>query len=326
MAVITLPGLIDCHVHFRVPGQSYKEDWVTGSRAALAGGVTGVVDMPSNVPPVLSGADLAAKRALIAGDAQVEYRLPIGVSDATIADALAGQADACSFKVFLQPHSTGMFVAADDTLHQLYQGAEKVIMVHDHTGVDRILPFVRQYKKPTYICHVSMASELAKIAAAKAEGLPLYAEVTLHHLWLDVCNQQLGQRAKVNPPLRTAADREALWAGIRNGTVDTIATDHAPHTIEEKDSAAGAAGFPSIEFFLPLLLTGVAQGKLTIDDIIRCCVTNPTQLFGFAGPRGTVTADTELTWTVSQADIKTKCAWSPYFGWKLTGKILDVSL
>lgn len=326
MAVITLPGLIDCHVHFRIPGQSYKEDWITGSAAALAGGVTGVVDMPSNVPPVLNAADLAAKRTLIAPTAKVEYRLPIGVSDASIDQALAGQADACGFKVFLQPHSTGMYVASDDTLHKLYQGAEKVIMIHDHTGVDRILPFLRNYKKPTYICHVSMASELAKITAAKAEGLPIYAEVTLHHLWLDICNQTLGQRAKVNPPLRTAADREALWAGIRNGTVDTIATDHAPHTIAEKDSAEGAAGFPSIEFFLPLLLTGVAQGKLTLADIERCCITNPTKLFGFTGPRGIVTADTELAWTVTQSDVKSKCAWSPYLNMKLTGKILNVSL
>ncbi len=326
MAVITLPGLIDSHVHFRIPGQAYKEDWITGSAAALAGGVTGVVDMPSNVPPVLTADDLASKQALIKPNATIEYRLPIGVSDASIDAALNGQHAACGFKVFLQPHSTGMYVEQDATLHTLFQKAVKPIMIHDHTGVDRILPFVRQYKKPTYICHVSTARELTQIAQAKAEGLPIYAEVTLHHLWLDLCNQTLGHRAQVNPPLRTAADRAALWAGIRNGTVDTIATDHAPHLLSEKDSPAGAAGFPSIELFLPLLLTGVAQGRLTLTDIERCCVTNPTQLFGFTGPRGTVTADDAVVWTVTEADIKSKCAWSPYLGMELTGKVLQTAL
>lgn len=325
MAIIELPGLIDSHVHFRVPGQEYKEDWITGSAAALAGGVTAVVDMPSNVPPIITGTDLQQKQALIQPTAKVQFRLPLGVTDTTVQQALADQALACGFKVFLQPHSTGMWVKDDATLHTLFQGASKPIMIHDHTGVDRILPFVQQYKKPTYFCHVSTADELAKIKTAKATGLPVYAEVTLHHLYLDTNNQQLGQRAKVNPPLRTAADRAALWQGITDGTIDTIATDHAPHTIAEKDSAEGAAGFPSIEFFAPLLFTAVAEGTITVDDIIRCCVTNPKQLFGFTDT-GTITIDTDAVWTVTTADIKSKCAWSPYINFRLTGKVLAATL
>lgn len=326
MAVIELPGLIDSHVHFRIPGQAYKEDWQTGSAAALAGGVTGVVDMPSNVPPVLSASDLATKQALIQPEAKVEFKLPIGVSDSSIEEALAGQATACAFKVFLQPHSTGMYVQQDATLHTLYQGATKPIMIHDHAGVDRILPFVRQYEKPTYFCHVSTADELNKIKAAKAEGLPVYAEVTLHHLYLDTENQTLGKRAQVNPPLRTPADRDALWAGIQDGTVDTIATDHAPHLLSEKDSAQGAAGFPSIEFFVPLLFTAMAAGKLTLEDIKRCCITNPTKLFGFSNNRGTVAVDPDAQWTITEADIKSKCAWSPYLGMTMTGKVIQTTL
>lgn len=322
---ITLPGLIDSHVHFRVPGQEYKEDWVTGSAAALAGGVTGVVDMPSNVPPVLTAEALAQKRALIEPDATIEYRLPIGVTDDTVAAALAGQEQACGFKVFLQPHSTGMWVEADATLERLFAGATKLIMIHDDTGVERILPFVQRYKKPTYFCHVSRAQELAAIAQAKQAGLPVYAEVTLHHLWLDDTNQTLGHRAQVNPPLRTAADRAALWQGIRSGVVDTIATDHAPHTLAEKDSATGAAGFPSIEFFIPLLFTGVAQGKITVADIMRCCVTNPTTLFGFTGPRHFITIDPTAQWTIATSNIKSKCAWSPYLGFTAIGKVITVS-
>jgi dihydroorotase-like cyclic amidohydrolase len=324
--MIELPGLIDCHVHFRVPGQEYKEDWITGSAAALAGGVTGVVDMPSNMPAVLTGADLTKKRLLIAPNAVVEFRLPLGVTDLSVQQALAAQTEACAFKVFLQPHSTGMWVKNDATLHTLFQDAAKPIMIHDDSGVDRILPFVQQYKKPTYFCHVSRASELAAIAAAKQAGLPVYAEVTLHHLWLDATNHTLGPRAKVNPPLRTAADRKALWQGIRDGVVDTIATDHAPHTLTEKDSAAGAAGFPSIEFFVPLLFTGVAQGRITVNDIIRCCVTNPTKLFDFTGPRGTVVVDPVAQWTITAADIKSKCGWSPYVGFAATGRVVSVSM
>ena len=324
--LITLPGLIDSHVHFRVPGQDYKEDWVTGSAAALAGGVTGVVDMPSNVPPVLTAADLARKREVITPNAKVEFRLPVGVSDASVQEALVAQTEACGFKVFLQPHSTGMWVKDDATLHTLFQGAIKPIMIHDDTGVARIMPFVQQYKKATYFCHVSRASELSAIAAAKQAGLPVFAEVTLHHLWLDETNQTLGKRAKVNPPLRTAADRAALWQGIRDGSVDTIATDHAPHTLAEKDSPEGAAGFPSIEFFVPLLFTGVAQGKITVDDIVRCCVTNPTKLFGFSSQRGKITIDPSAKRVITTADIKSKCGWSPYIGFPVVGKVVTIAV
>lgn len=323
---ITLPGLIDCHVHFRVPGQDYKENWQTGSAAAVAGGVSGVVDMPSNVPPVLTLSDLHNKIELIkAQQPAIEYRLPIGVTDASINDALAAQTEAAAFKVFLQPHSTGMWVNDDATIHALYAGAEKLIMIHDDTGVDRILPFVRQYKKPTYFCHVSTANELEQIAQAKLEGLPVYAEITLHHLWLDQTNQQLGQRSKVNPPLRLEADRLALWQGIRDGVVDTIATDHAPHLLSEKDSEAGAAGFPSIELFVPLLFTGVAQGRLSVADIERCCSTNPRKLFGFTN-NTTVVINPTIQWTITETDIKTKCGWSPYLGMAVTGKVVTNSL
>lgn len=323
--MVTLPGLIDSHVHFRVPGQDYKEDWITGSAAALAGGVTAVMDMPSNQPPILTAIDLEHKKTLVEQTTKIQYRLAIGITDDSIHTTLASQDQACAIKVYLQPHATGMGIARDETLHTLYQGAEKLILIHDDTGPERILKFVQQYKKPTYFCHVSTATELAAIAKAKAEGLPVFAEVTLHHLWLDQTNQQLGKRAKVNPPLRTAADREALWQGIKDGVVDTIATDHAPHTIAEKDSAEGAAGFPSIEFFLPLLLTGVAQGKLSTEDIVRCCVTNPTKLFGF-GPTGQVVVDETAHWIISEQDIKSKCAWSPYLGMQMTGRVQSVIL
>ncbi len=323
---VTLPGLIDCHVHFRVPGQDYKEDWITGSAAALAGGVTGVVDMPSNIPPVLTLANLERKHQIIKSqNPNIEYRLPIGVTDASVQDALAAQDQACGFKVFLQPHATGMFVQTNEALHTLYAGAKKIIMIHDDTGPERILQFVRQYKKPTYFCHVSTAKELQTIEQAKTEGLPVYAEVTLHHLFLDQSNQSLGQRAKVNPSLATASDRAALWQGIRDGVVDTIATDHAPHTLAEKDSPTGAAGFPGIEFFAPLLFTGLAQQKLTVDDIIRCCYTNPKKLFGFNHIREVV-VDPGQTWTIQSSDIKSKCGWSPYVGMMVTGQVVSVKV
>lgn len=319
---ITLPGLIDCHVHFRVPGQDYKEDWVTGSTAALAGGVTGVVDMPSNVPSILTADDLNKKKQLIKSQhPNIEYKLPIGVTDDSIQQSLASQESACAFKVFLQLHATGMYVEKDETLHRLYKSAEKLIMIHDDTGVDRILPFVRHYNKPTYFCHISIQSELEKIQQAKSEGLPVYAEVTLHHLWLDQSNQQLGKRSKVNPPLRTAKDRAALWQGIRDGVIDTIASDHAPHLLSEKNSPDGAAGFPSIEFFTPLLFTGLAQGKLSVADIIRCCYTNPKKLFNFTETKQ-VAVDPDVRWTIQQSDIKSKCGWSPYLGMNVTGKVV----
>ncbi len=321
-ALIKLPGLFDCHVHFRTPGQEYKEDWKTGSAAALSGGVSGVVDMPCNVPPVLTVEDLRRKREIIeAQNPNIEYRLPIGVTDASVVDALAAQNEACAFKVFLQPHSTGMYVARDETLHTLFSGANKIIMVHDASGVDRILQYVRQYHKATYFCHVSTATEVAALRQAKAENLPVFSEATLHHLFLDQSNQTLGRRAKVNPPLRAPADRAALWQGIRDGIIDVIATDHAPHLLSEKDSPTGAAGFPAIEFFAPLLFTALAQGKISLEDIIRCCYTNPMKLFGFTHPQPVI-IDPTLEWTIQPTYIKSKCDWSPYVGLKVQGKVI----
>lgn len=355
------PGLIDSHVHFRVPGEEHKEDWITGSRAALAGGVTSVVDMPSNIPPILSMRTLANKNERVGAQAALQYKLILGVSDDTVSEAVARLV--VGVKVYLTPHSTGMGIRTGVALEKLFQQTQSLLLIHaednaliqtrrqtipapqaaDHStirneatavqAVSQILQYVRQYRKPTYFCHVSTAAEIELIRSAKQEGLPVYAEVTPHHLLLNTADyDRLGMLAKVNPPLRTAADNTALLQAVRDGIIDTIATDHAPHLLSEKQQPydQAAAGYPSIEFLLPLLLTLVHESKLTLADIERCCITNPARIFGFHKQialyeRADVVAfESDTTWTIEQKHIKSRASWSPYLGRKIYGQIVYV--
>lgn len=355
------PGLIDSHVHFRVPGEEYKEDWLTGSAAALAGGVTSVVDMPSNIPPILTAQALVHKNQMIARQTAIDYKLIIGVSDDTIVEAV--HTPAAGIKVYLTPHSTGMGIRTNAALEELFQKTNTLLLIHaednalvqqhrqqskrpqpaDHSiirdpmtairAVTKIIALVQRYHKPTYICHVSTAAEVSLIRQAKLAGLPIYAEVTPHHLFLNESDyERLGMLAKVNPPLRTVADNAALLAGISDGTIDTIATDHAPHLVSEKQLPydQAAAGYPSIEFLLPLLLTLVHEQKITLADIERCCITNPAKLFGFHKAitlnhyADIVVFDPTAQWKIEVPHIKSKAQWSPYLGKTVFGRILYI--
>lgn len=204
----------------------------------------------------------------------------------------------------------------------------------------------RKIGTPLQIAHLTTKQGIALVAAAKKEGLPITCEVTPHHLFLTTDDYApLQAKVKMNPPIRGAEHRDALWAGIADGTVDCIATDHAPHTLEEKTKGLqSASGVPGVETMLPLLLT-VAAGrwphptstqpatlpKITPADILRLCHTNPNRIFKLGkrgievgAPADCILVDAKQQWTVRAAALHSKCAWTPFEGWKVTGAISGI--
>ena len=206
-------------------------------------------------------------------------------------------------------------------------------------SIFKCIDLVRRYETPFHVAHLSTAEGVNLVRQAKKEKLPVTCEVTPHHLFLTIDDyQKLGTLAKMNPPLREQRHLEALWEGIADGTVDCIATDHAPHLLEEKRAGVplqAPSGVPGVETMLPLLLT-VAAGawphphsdrpvtcNLTPKDILRLCFTNPNQIFRLgADDQPRITVDPSIEWTIKGSDIHSRCQWTPYEGWKVKGKVV----
>ena len=183
------------------------------------------------------------------------------------------------------------------------------------------------YNRPVHLCHISLRSEILLIKAAKARGIPVTCEVTPHHLFLSQDDiPAIGSgRAEVRPRLGTRADVQALWDNL--DSIDCFATDHAPHTLAEKDSDNPPPGFPGLESALPLYLTAVSEGRLTMEDIITRCVTNPRRIFHLPEqPETFVEIDPHARWNFSAANTFTRCGWSPFEGYPMTGRVESVTL
>lgn len=317
-----LPGLVDGHVHFRTPGLEHKEDWPSGSAAAVAGGVTTVLDMPNTVPPTLAAADLVAKERAIQGRSFCHYGFHGGLDPAALPGLLT--AGVIGIKVFLG-ETTASIPAPDDgallsALGTIAAAGRRTI-VHAENGallawgargqagvpwslarhrdsrpavaeveaVSRVCILAQAAGAPVAIAHVSAAGSVAVIRAAKRAGIDVRAEVCPHHLLLTAEEAEpLGTLGKVNPPLRSAADRAALWEGLADGTIDQIGSDHAPHTPQERavaDGAAAPSGFAGVQNALPLLW-GV--GCLTPLDLARLLATAPARTWGLAPRKGVI--------------------------------------
>jgi carbamoyl-phosphate synthase/aspartate carbamoyltransferase/dihydroorotase len=183
------------------------------------------------------------------------------------------------------------------------------------------------YQRPVHLCHVSRREEILLIRAAKARGLPVTCEVCPHHLLLseqDIPALGAG-RSEVRPRLATPQDRAALWENL--DVIDCFATDHAPHTLAEKDSQSPPPGFPGLETALPLLLTAVHEGRLTIDDLALRMVTNPRRIFGLPEqPETWIEVDPQAAWEIRAAEMHTRCAWTPFEGWQVRGRVRRVVL
>lgn len=324
---ITLPGLIDPHVHLRDPGQTHKEDFLSGTSAALAGGFTTVLDMPNNIEPIITLERLEAK---IAG-ARSRVVSDIGFHFGTLGDNFAEFPKVIDkvmgLKIYLNV-TTGNFIIDKAKLLDIYKAwpGNKPILLHAEDDVlDLVLGTLKATRKPTHICHVSSRAELEFVIKAKDAGLPISCGVTPHHLFLtDQDAQRLGSYGRMKPFLKPQQDLDFLWQHL--DYIDLIESDHAPHTKAEKDSITPTFGVPGLETTLPLMLTAEAEGRLTRAQLIDRLHVNPARIFGIATDEATQIAVDMIEYELVNDTLHTKAAWSPFAGKHVIGKVSRVVL
>jgi len=322
MSKLMLPGLIDIHVHLRDPGQTHKENFYTGTSAALAGGFTTVLDMPNNLTPITTIKRLREKITLAEGKTVCDIGFYIG----SIGDNLSNLAWAPKYvfglKLFLNP-TTGNLLIGEKELTEIYAcwNSDLPILVHaENEKVALVINMVKKTGKKTHICHISSKEELTYVIDAKEQGLPVTCGVTPHHLFLterDV--KKLKAFAQMKPTLKTKKDEEFLWKNLKY--IDVIESDHAPHTIEEKQSGNPPFGVPGLETTLPLLLQAESEGRLTMDQILNFCYYNPSKLFHIKTDARTRIEINLKKFTIGNEALKTKCGWSPFTNWNAKGKV-----
>lgn len=348
------PGLIDPHVHFRTPGMEHKENWQTAALAALHGGYTTVFDMPNTIPPTTTAELFAAKKAIIDAQLTevgipLRYQLYFGADKHHLSEIHKVKQTAIGIKVFMGCSTGNLVIDDDESLHAVFAIAatqNMLVAVHaedeemiktrkkefqtstaycDHSrirdtdvacrAVEKAIALSKIYGTRLYVLHASSKDEIELIRQAKRAGLPVFAETTPHHLFLDeTAYATLAGKAVVNPPLRTKENREAVLNAVIDGTIDTIGSDHAPHLPHEKALPYGQcpSGMPGIETTLPLLLTAYHEQRLSLERIVSLTYTKPQEIFGLAENDDLVLVDLNKSKTVTEANLKTKCRWSAF--------------
>ncbi len=324
--------MMDPHVHMRDLDWSHKATFRSETEAALAGGYTLVLDMPNTPPATINQANLSLKLARLASESVCDWGAYFGASqDGNEAEYPRVESQVCGLKIY-NNETTGTLLIDNHAARARHYAAwpgHKPIAVHaEAQTVADILSLVRQYRKPTHFCHICLAEEIDLLRAAKNEGLPISVGVTPHHLYLtDADVATLGPLGLMKPTLKTAADRDALWVGIADGTVDVVESDHAPHTLAEKSSAKPPYGVPGLETTLPLLLLAVREGRLTLDRVIELIATNPRRIFGLAMDDETYTlVDADASYVLDRTQFHSACGWSPFEGMRVVGKVQSVTI
>ncbi len=364
---LALPGLIDCHVHLRDQNLAYKEDFTSGTSAAAAGGVTTVIDMPNNSPVTMSTQALkhrmqiAKPRILVNVGFNSAFPAETKEAEKIIDEGAVG------FKIYLSQQIGGINVDDDRALQDAFKTISKrgkPICVHaedrltlqeaerelkaegkndttsflkahptraEKKAIGRIISIGRVARVHTHICHVSSSVGLQQVSAAKRAGSNVTCEVTPHHLLLSAGRlKKLGNAALVLPPLRTNRDIAALWKNLNAGVIDTIASDHAPHSWKEKASESvwdAKPGIAGLETMFSLMLTEVNRGRLTLPQLVRLICFNPYRIFGLRD-RGTLNkgcfadiavVDLKKEYTIDASKFYSKAKFSPFDGWKVKG-------
>lgn len=355
-----LPGVIDTQVHFREPGLTHKEDLETGSRAAVQGGVTAVFEMPNTDPVTTSAAALDDKVKRASGRMHCDFAFFVGGNHANVGELpdLERLPGAAGIKVFIGS-STGKLLVSDDAgLRAILKAIRRRASFHaeDETRLEerkklrvendprshpvwrdeiaallatqRLVALAHETGKRVHVLHVSTAEEIEFLADHKDVAS---VEVTPHHLTMAApeCYERLGTRAQMNPPVRDARHRDALWRGLAQGVVDILGSDHAPHTLEEKAKPypSSPSGMTGVQTLVPLMLDHVNAGRLTLERFVDLTSAGPARLFGIAG-KGRIAAgfdadftviDLKRKQTIKNEWIASKCGWTPYDGVEVTG-------
>ena len=353
---VVFPGFCDVHVHFREPGFSYKETIASGCRAAARGGYTAVCTMP-NLNPVPDSADhLTQQTDIIRRDATIGVypyaAITVGQQGERLADMAGMAADAIAFS------DDGRGVQSDSLMRQAMEEAKRLgkmivahcednsllhggyihdgayAAAHGHRGIcsesewgpiQRDLRLAEETGCPYHVCHISTKESVQLIREAKKRGVDVTCETGPHYLVLDDSHLQEDGRFKMNPPLRSAADREALIEGVLDGTIDMIATDHAPHSAEEKAKGleGSAFGIVGLETALPVMYTHLVKpGILTLEQLARLLAINPRRRFGIPLGDDYTLWDLEKTVTVDPADFLSMGRATPFAGDTLQGECI----
>uniref|UniRef100_A0A671UB49 Multifunctional protein CAD n=1 Tax=Sparus aurata TaxID=8175 RepID=A0A671UB49_SPAAU len=327
--LVRLPGLIDVHVHLREPGATHKEDFSSGTAAALAGGVTMVCAMPNTSPAITDASTLALVQKLAKAGCRCDYALYVGAAsdNAAILPSIGSQA--AGLKMYLNDTYSTLKMDNVSLWMEHFEKWPKQMPIVAHAEkqtVAAILMVAQLYQRPVHICHVAKKEEILIIRAAKQKGIQVTCEVAPHLFLCEENVPEIGDgRAQVRPMLGTNEDMEALWENL--DIIDCFATDHAPHSVEEKSSDRPPPGYPGLETMLPLLLTAVSDGRLTLDDIIKRLYDNPRRIFNLPVQDNTyVEVDLEQEWVIPQAMQFTKSKWTPFQGLKVKGKVRRVVL
>jgi len=366
--LLVLPGLIDAHVHLRDEGKAYKEDFYSGTAAAAAGGITTVLDMPNNNPVTMDAETLKNRMKIAKGEILVNVgfysEFPRNMKE--IEEIV--EEGAVAFKLFMTEQVGGLNIDDDHALLEAFKIANELkfsVAAHaeDKTALEkaenefkrancndieaflkahsesvevkairRLLNIAKQANTHVHFCHVSTENGLKAIIDGKKSGMPITCETTPHHLFLSVNDlRQIGTLALTMPPVREKNHIVALWDGVKNGWIDILASDHAPHALKEKkarvvwDVKVGIAG---LETTLPLLLTEANRGRLTIADVVRLMAEKPAEIFNLKG-RGNlkegnnadlVVVDLKRKHKIDASKFHSKAKYSPFDGWKVEGK------
>ncbi|MBU7584119.1 MAG: dihydroorotase [Nostoc sp. TH1S01] len=353
-----LPGVIDPQVHFREPGLEYKEDLFTASCACAKGGVTSFLEMPNTRPLTTTQAALDDKLQRAASKSVVNYGFFIGATAEILPDLLTAQPTP-GIKIFMGSMHGQLLVDQDTVLETIFAQGNRLIAVHaedqerinqrrqEFAGIhdpaihsqiqdnqaallatQKALKLSKKYQRRLHILHMSTAEEAELLRQDKPSWVT--AEVTPQHLLLNTsAYQQIGTLAQMNPPLRSPHDNAVLWQALRDGVIDFIATDHAPHTLAEKaqEYPNTPSGMPGVETSLPLMLTAAMEGKCTVSQVANWMSLAVAQAYkipnkGAIAPgydADLVLVDLDTYRPVRREDLLTKCGWSPFEGWNLTG-------
>jgi dihydroorotase len=356
-----LPGVIDTQVHFREPGLEHKEDLASGSLAAVMGGVTAVCEMPNTNPPTVNPKRFNDKLGRARGRMWCDFGFYIGATPENVRELpeLERLPGCPGIKIFMGASTGTLLVPDDETLLKVLKSGKRRVAVHaedqkrlnaregkrvegdvaSHAvwrdvktallATERIVKLAKRAKRPVHVLHVTTREEIEFLAQHKDIAS---VEVTPQHLTLHApeCYERLGTYAQMNPPIREIDHQDGLWNGLLGGVVDVIGSDHAPHTIEEKEKPypGSPSGMPGVQTLLPLMLNHVAEGRLDLHRLVQLTSTNAHRLFGIKN-KGALAigcdadftvVDLKAVWRIDKSWLKSKCKWSPFDGMEIHGK------
>ena len=334
MTLLTIPGPVDPHVHLRDLDWPHKGTVASETAAALAGGYWAVLDMPNTPPPTTTPARLARKSELFQRSARCDFGLYFGADQAGNERHYPGvAASAAGLKMYCD-ETTGELLVSHPAARESHMTAwrnatRRPLAVHAEGGtLAQVCELAVATHTPTHFCHVSAADEVELLRQAKRAGAPISVGVTPHHLYLTMDDAaRLGAFGHVKPALKTSRDVAALWAGIDDGTVDVVESDHAPHARSEKDSAQPPAGLPGLETTMPLLGLAVHEGRITEQRLIEQVSEAARRIWGLRLPDDTsTTLDLGSAYEIRDETLLTSPGWSPFAGMLVWGVVREVRI